>query len=64
MLIIISAFIESIKTVKGLEKYWLSNKKAIKTMRDFNEQNYHKLIENFKSAKAIIIEGEKNEENT
>ena len=52
---IIKTFVDGPKTVSSLEAYYLSNQKAIKTMKDIDAALYQKLIKDFKEVKDEII---------
>jgi|TARA_R110002072_G_scaffold96978_2_gene213146 hypothetical protein len=51
---IIKTFVDGPKTVSSLEAYFLSNQKAIKTMKDIDTSLYEKLINDFKEVKHAI----------
>jgi hypothetical protein len=51
---IITGFIGGPMTTNQLESYYLSNKKAIATMKEHSEEHYQKLIQSFKEAKDAI----------
>ena len=51
----LSAFMEKIKSVESLERYYLANKKAILTMKMHDNRYYDKLIDDFKKKKADIL---------
>ena len=51
---IITGFMNGADSVQSLESYYLTNKKAIATMRVHSEEHYQKLIQSFKEAKDAI----------
>ena len=51
---IITGFMDGANSVQSLESYYLTNKKAIATMREHSEEHYQKLIQSFKEAKDAI----------
>tara|TARA_R110001599_G_scaffold78982_1_gene214293 strand:+ start:411 stop:752 length:342 start_codon:yes stop_codon:yes gene_type:complete len=61
---IITGFMDGAKSVKSLESYYLTNKKAIATMRVHSEEHYQKLIQSFKEAKDAINTNRLRQEHT